>query len=506
MGRRGTRRSRSRRCRATALTAVAVVTLGLSSPASIAADEGTDAYCQAFEGYVDAVRAVGNDDAADVTPALRAFAAAGLAVLDDLPDEVATGNLDASVEFCGLDTAAPIAPDREGLARYLVDVVGATEDEAGCLADGLTSEFDDDALVTIRFGGLRDLSDGDTDRYLRLVTACLADPALASTAVEPSPAAPTPLTGVEQQAREESAEVLDHRQFASFTGWTVADHEGAAVTVEDGERVSTPSPADAADPVHVWFLGGNALFGPAQRDAATVASQVAAGGALAGRPLAVRNLGLPGFSDYQETIVLADQLAQGERPDVAVFYDGFEDLELALGSRFAGLRFRDGADHRQAATFADVIAAARGRSAVTDGGGLLARIDVGLDAADAVAAAAEDLAGAMSLSEVLASTYGIQVVHLWVPTIHTKALLPAEAALLPGLGLGGGRAGVWRTLAADLRRQLPDSVVDLSGALDTTAVPVLVDGSSTTEAGAGVMAQAVGSALTPALATAEGTP
>lgn len=479
-----------------------VSALAFAGSTPSAADEGTDAYCQALDDYARATAEAGNADDADVTSELRALAATGLAALEDLPEAVASGNLDASVEFCGIDLPDRVVPDREQLVQFLTDVVGASEPEATCLADGLTSEFDDEALVTIRFGGLRSMSDDATDRYLRLVVACLADPVLAASPVAPVAVVPTPLTAEERRAREQSAEVLDHRMFASFTGWSLADHAGSAVTVENGVRVSSPPPASEAEPLDVWFFGGNAVFGPAQRDGATVPSWFGIFGAAAGATLAMQNFGVPGFSNYQETVALADRLAQGSQPDLAVFYDGFEDLELVLGAAFAGLPFRNGATHWQAATFADVIAAARGRAAVTDGRGLLGRIDVDLTADQAVSDAADALAGSVELGEVLSSTYGLRVAHVWVPNIHTKVLLPAEAALLPSLGLGGGRAAVWRSLAADLRRQLPGSVIDLSSALDTVPTPTLVDGSSTTEAGASAMAEAVAQALGPLTAAA----
>ena len=485
----------------TAAVATLASLVAFSATAPTAADEGAQAYCTALEDYTFAVAEVGHHDDADLTVELRALAAAGLAALDELPEEVAVGNLDASAEFCGLERGDREAPNRARLTRYLTDVVQATDAQASCLAGGLVAEFDDDALMTIRYGSLGGLSDEETDRYLRLVTACVTAPGPAAAPVAASDVGPTPLTQGERQARDESAEVLDHRVFESFTGWSLSDHEGAAVNVEDGERASAP-PADGVRPVEVWLFGGNALFGPAQRDDATIPSQLSALAAADGVPILVRNQGVPGYSNHQETVALADALARGERPAVVVFYDGFEDLELALGAAFAGLRFRDQADHRQAATFADVIAEARGRSLVTEGRGLLARIDVDLPAAEAVAAAADSLTGSVLLGQLLADSYGIQVVQVWAPNIHTKVLHPSEAALLPALGLGDGRAGVWRLLATELRRQLPAVVVDLSTSLDQAFVPVLVDGSSMTEAGASAMARVLWPAISGPVTTA----
>ena len=76
----------------------------------------------------------------------------------------------------------------------------------------------------------------------------------------------------------------------------------------------------------VWFFGGSALFGDGQRDDHTIPSEFARLAEADGIPVEVRNYGRPGVAMWQELQLFEQTVAAGQKPDLVVFYDGFNDL------------------------------------------------------------------------------------------------------------------------------------------------------------------------------------
>jgi lysophospholipase L1-like esterase len=76
----------------------------------------------------------------------------------------------------------------------------------------------------------------------------------------------------------------------------------------------------------VWMFGGSTVQGPGNPDLATIPSYLAA--ALTrktGECVEVRNFGVSGYVGNQELIALMELLRSGRKPDVVVFYDGYND-------------------------------------------------------------------------------------------------------------------------------------------------------------------------------------
>ncbi len=123
---------------------------------------------------------------------------------------------------------------------------------------------------------------------------------------------------------------LEHQGFVQwpFTGVKPVDFTSPYINVDDWVRRSWEAPVDGARPT-VWLFGGSGMFGEGQRDDHTIASEVARLAAADGVPVTVDNYGQRGWVHWQEMLLFEQRLAQVDAPDLAVFYDGPNDLSAA---------------------------------------------------------------------------------------------------------------------------------------------------------------------------------
>lgn len=111
-----------------------------------------------------------------------------------------------------------------------------------------------------------------------------------------------------------------------FTETRPREFQGEFVTIEGWTRRSYV-PADLREdaPV-VWMFGGSTTWGEGQRDEFTIASEIAKLAEEAGTPVRVVNYGQRGWTHFQEMILFEQLLAAGEAPDLAIFYDGANEI------------------------------------------------------------------------------------------------------------------------------------------------------------------------------------
>lgn len=114
---------------------------------------------------------------------------------------------------------------------------------------------------------------------------------------------------------------------SKYGDWSLPDFEGTYTTVRGAERVTTHVPCDGCPRREIWLSGNSAAFGYGQRDDHTIASELSRLGAASGYDLTVRNLGMPGTAFHDELPwVDAHLRIDDRRPDLVVFYDGFNDV------------------------------------------------------------------------------------------------------------------------------------------------------------------------------------
>ena len=146
--------------------------------------------------------------------------------------------------------------------------------------------------------------------------ATVADPRAELPAMEGSPWA-------EEYFREVQ---LTPSSYWPFTESRPREFDGEFVNIEGWERLSYVSPDAGEDAPVVWMFGGSTTWGEGQRDEYTIASYLARLAEAEGEPIVVRNFGQRGWTHFQEMILFEQLLAAGPAPDVAVFYDGANEI------------------------------------------------------------------------------------------------------------------------------------------------------------------------------------
>ena len=126
-----------------------------------------------------------------------------------------------------------------------------------------------------------------------------------------------------------------------YSYWTVAPFGGRYVNVDEAGRRHTPS--HTADPTaaRIYFFGGSTLWGEGARDAYTIPAQAAQLLAEREVPAQVENYAQTGYVSWQDLLLYQAQLALGNIPDLAVFYQGFNDVYAAYLQGAAGLTLRE---------------------------------------------------------------------------------------------------------------------------------------------------------------------
>jgi lysophospholipase L1-like esterase len=318
----------------------------------------------------------------------------------------------------------------------------------------------------------------------------------------------------------------DGKTYHPYLGWTLNDFRGRYVHVNDGIRRSYEPPGVVDDAVKVYFLGGSAMFGWFQRDEHTIPSEFARLAEADGIPVRVVNYATPAYVNWQESLQLQALVADGHLPDLAVFYDGANELVS---------QFTQGPHNDPDTTLTRQIGDQLGQGLTrppTGRGGLLgfkdawARVSVvhrvgerlgvlsdpdgppddvlvspwmGNQAENAAARgnyAASIYDHGVDVVRRLADSYGFRTDFFWQPSVYSKHLVKGEQQAVGSLGTD---AAAWTLATKSARAALPDRTVDLSAALDRTSKPLMYDFVHTNELGARIVAQAIYRRLRPQL-------
>ena len=111
-----------------------------------------------------------------------------------------------------------------------------------------------------------------------------------------------------------------------FTEYRPQRFEGEFVTTEGWSRRSYQADGMSGEAPVVWMFGGSTTWGEGQRDEYTIASHLARIAEREGTPIVVRNFGQRGWTHFQEMVLFEQLLAEEPAPDVALFYDGANEI------------------------------------------------------------------------------------------------------------------------------------------------------------------------------------
>lgn len=128
-------------------------------------------------------------------------------------------------------------------------------------------------------------------------------------------------------------------QWTPYVYWRRIPISGNDVTVgADGLR-KTASFVNANTPgaQKIFFFGGSTVWGTGARDDHTIPSDVARILNTHSTPAVVTNFGESGYVSTQDMILFQMQLARGNVPNVAVFYEGYNDIGSAWQQKVAGI-------------------------------------------------------------------------------------------------------------------------------------------------------------------------
>jgi lysophospholipase L1-like esterase len=324
---------------------------------------------------------------------------------------------------------------------------------------------------------------------------------------------------------DEISAVWRAKPFDPFLGWTMPDFRGRYVRVEGGvRRTAVPPPAAAADPVDIFFFGGSTMFGSYQREDHTIPAEFARLAAADGVPVRVVNHGRMGYVNWQEVLQLEELVTDGSVPDLAVFYDGFNELlsqftlgphdePTHVGATEIDERLREGVQPGQESLRKALRREWQERSAVHRVArrlGLAERDAVDLGSIGSsfqgkqpeqperrgVKAAAIHARG-VDIARRLAGSYGFESAFFWQPSLYSKQVRPGEDGLASTLGADPPS---WRAADRAARARLRAPVRDIGDALDDVRNPVMYDFVHTNEAGARAVARRLYEELRPRLA------
>ena len=126
-----------------------------------------------------------------------------------------------------------------------------------------------------------------------------------------------------------------------YSYWTVEPFDGSFINVDASGRRYTPSYTDDSEAPSIYFFGGSTMWGLGARDAYTIPAQVAQLLAERGNPARVESYAQTGYVSWQDLLLFQAQLALDNAPDLAVFYQGFNDVYAAYLQGGAGLTLRE---------------------------------------------------------------------------------------------------------------------------------------------------------------------
>jgi lysophospholipase L1-like esterase len=302
-----------------------------------------------------------------------------------------------------------------------------------------------------------------------------------------------------------------------YVEWWQRPFRGLYVTID--ARGLRPTPGeDAADPAALRILcfGGSTMMGMGARDDRTIPALLARRLGELGHRAAVTNYGQLGHNTTQELITLHQLLKAGEHIDIAVFYDGVNEMacaeqtgrpdglfnEARRRAEFNLLQPERRHDLAVGALFALMPRTLRRLRRLT---GLALRGPLPPAAVDLAPVDLKELARAvvavyaanLRLVRLLAAEYGFRPLFFWQPVITTKRVKTADEARWENDYTRDpqARRALYSAIVA-ARRGDPDladaaDVVDLSGLFDDRSDPVYIDLYHLSEAGNAAVAEAM---------------
>ncbi len=279
--------------------------------------------------------------------------------------------------------------------------------------------------------------------------------------------------------------------YEPYSLWKNPDFASATFTVADGYRKTVNPPHSAGDSVvRVWLFGGSTMFCADAPDEWTIASQLSLNlhKQYPTKHFEVSNYGLPGFVNDQEAVLLSKLLMDGKRPNLVIFYDGFNEGHLKVGmvkpmahgfyelydQIYRSIKERLWANLVWKSSLLTLVMRSR-----SDGIKFEKNTTVLQERSEAVCT---HYTSTFTFVQNLAKTYGFQAAFFWQPSLLTtaKPLTQEETALRNIVEASNGQC--YKILHATVRKQIFDNpafaqlpIYDINNAFDAVQAPTFVD-------------------------------
>lgn len=318
-------------------------------------------------------------------------------------------------------------------------------------------------------------------------------------ATDPDPT-PNPVLADQPDSARLMCELRAFTSRARFSALTVYDYPdfgGRYVQQTDGRR-RTWTPPDCGDcpRLRVWWFGGSAAWGWAQRPFHTIPSALARLAFDRGVALEITNYAMPAWVHSQESRRFEQLLTAGTPPDLAVFYDGGNELNRQKERNGRGL----GADESPTSFLEAEIDEFLGTNWLRpDQAPGDRRLGPRLPPEEVAAHAIRRYAGDLDVTRSIAASRDVPVAFVWQPLMHSAPDATHKPNAVPAED-----DPIWSRMVPAAVRLLPDGVVDLSDALDDVDEPVFDDFYHTNEYAATVVAAELLDQLWPQVVAAAG--
>jgi lysophospholipase L1-like esterase len=309
-----------------------------------------------------------------------------------------------------------------------------------------------------------------------------------------------------------------------YVEWWQRPFSGVYVTLDERGLRRTPGEKNASiEALRILCFGGSTMMGMGARDEQTIAAVLAQRLAELGHRAAVTNYGQLGHNSTQEVITLQQLLKAGERIDIALFYDGINEMACAEQTGRADGLFNETRrraefnllhpERRRDLLTAAVMTAAprtlrrlrqlthlRLRGPLPAGEADLSRLDLAELARNVISTYLANL----RLVRLLAGEYGFEAIFFWQPVITTKKFKTHdEQRWAADYTKDPDRRRLLYQAIVGERRGRPEffdgsDTVDLSALFDAWTDPVYIDLYHLSEAGNAAVAEA----MLPAVANA----
>ncbi|WP_156656455.1 hypothetical protein [Mycobacterium sp. 852002-51152_SCH6134967] len=294
--------------------------------------------------------------------------------------------------------------------------------------------------------------------------------------------------------------VYTHNVYTPLLGMVNQDHTGKYINIVDRARKTYTADGVGEDAASVYMFGGSTMWGYGQRDLYTIPSQVARFAEKDGIPVRITNYGQVAWGIWQELALLQQLLSEGRVPDVAVFYDGANDVAEQVEGLTTEPTYPGGHFVSQAVERARLRGGLAGLKdslmAFYSQHSILTRIALTSNSKRASPEFTPELTHerarnavnlyerAIEVIEQLARSYGFKAVFAWQPLAYSTEGGDAERYASPD---------EWGVGAAflDASKLVAPPAINLADALDGVEEPVFVDNAHTNEFGAELVARII---------------